>query len=308
MLYYVVRRIYQALLAVIGVTLIVFLVLHWLGDPTALFLPPGASEEVVQAFRQSLGLDDPLYRQYARFLTGLAAGDIGHSYYYNESAIAVVWERMPATLELTAASLVVTLALGIPAGIWSAVRHHSWIDSAIRLLTLIAQCTPVFWLALLLVLILSVEFGLLPTSGRGGPEHLIMPALALGLYPAAATARLLRASMIDALHQEYIRAARARGLSQNRLILKHALKNAASSVVTMLGLHIANLLGGAFIIESIFAWPGIGRLAAQAIYNRDFLVVEAVVLIVAVGYAAINLLVDLCYALMNPKVRFNKGE
>lgn len=307
MLYYIVRRLYQAVFVIVGVTLVVFLVLHLLGDPVALFLPPGASEEAIRGFRESLGLDDPLYLQYVRFLLGLLRGDIGDSYYYNESALAVVRERMPATLELTAASLVVTLFLGLPAGIAAAIRYRSGADTAIRALAMLAQCTPVFWLSLLLVLLFAVKMGVLPTSGRGGLVHLIMPALALGLYPAAATARLLRSSMIEALNQDYVRAARARGIGRGRLVLKHALKNAASAVVTMLGMHIANLLGGAFIVESIFAWPGVGRLAVQAINNRDFMVVEAVAFVVALGYIAINLLVDLVYALINPKVRIGKG-
>lgn len=307
MLLFLLNRLYQSIYVILGVTLVVFLILHIAGDPVQLFLPPGATTEMIEEYRQALGLNDPIYIQYFNFIKGIAVGDFGKSFYYNESAMHLVMERFPATLELTAASVVMTIIVGFPAGIISAVMRNSKTDFAIRMMALIGQCVPVFWIALLLIIVFSVKLHILPTSGRGTLLHLIMPAFALGLYSAASTARLLRSSMLEVLSKDYILVARAKGLSKKVVILKHTLKNAVSAVMTVLGMHIAGLLGGAVITETVFAWPGIGRLAIQSINNRDFAVVEAVVILIAVSYVAINLLVDICYAIINPRIKLTRG-
>ncbi len=287
--------------------MVVFLILHIAGDPVQLFLPPGASTEMIEEYRQALGLNDPIWVQYLRFLKGLVVGDFGKSFYYNEPAMKLVMERFPATLQLTFASMIMTIAIGFPAGIISAVMRNSKTDFVIRILALLGQCVPVFWIGILLIILFSVKLHWLPTSGRGTFLHLLMPAFALGMYSAATTTRLLRSSMLEILNKEYILVARAKGLHPYFVILKHALKNAVSAVLTVLGMHIAGLLGGAVITETVFAWPGIGRLAVQSINNRDFAVVEAVVILISVSYVTINLLVDICYAIINPRIKLNGG-
>ncbi|MED4957590.1 ABC transporter permease [Paenibacillus macerans] len=304
---YILRRLYQSVLVIIGVTLLVFLLLRLTGDPVELFLPPGASEEMLQSYREDLGLNDPFFVQYAHFLKGAVTGDFGNSYYYNEPAMKLVLERLPATMELTAASVFITVLLGGPAGILAALFHNRTPDYIVRLLALLGQCLPLFWVGIVLMIVFAVKLHLLPTSGRGSVEHLILPAFALSLHSAATTARLLRSSMLETLNKEYILVARARGLGRGKIVLKHALKNALSAVITMLGMNIAGLLGGAVITETVFAWPGVGRLAIQAINNRDFTVVEAVVIMMAASYVLINLLVDICYALLNPKIKYGNG-
>lgn len=301
---YILQRLYQSIFVVIGVTLVVFLVLQLAGDPVLLFLPPGATAEVVEEYRQSLGFNDPLYVQYFRFLSGAVTGDFGKSYYYNQPAMQMVLERLPATVELTIAGMLVAILWGLPAGIVSAVKRNTQADMVIRIFALLGQCVPVFWLGIMMILLFSVELHWLPTSGRGTLAQLIMPAVSLGLFTSATITRLLRSAMIEILNKEYILVARAKGLSKKIVVLKHALKNAVSSVLTILGLQVAALLGGAVITETVFAWPGIGRLAVQSIYNRDFSVVEAVVVLMAVSFVLINLLVDICYAVIDPRIRY----
>jgi len=288
-----------------GVTLVVFVILRLSGDPVDLYLPPGASPEMVERYREALGLSESIPVQYAKFLQGLFSGDLGQSYYYNEPALDVVLERFPATLELTAASVLVTIIIGVPAGIVAAVMRNSKTDYLIRVAALLGQCVPVFWIGIILIIIFAVKLHWLPTSGRGTWEHLVMPAFALGLYSAATTARLLRSSMLEVMNKEYVLVARAKGLSKAKVVLKHALKNAISAVITVLGLHIAGLLGGAIVTETVFAWPGIGRLIVQSINNRDFTVVQTAVMLIALCYVVINLLVDVCYALINPRVKLH---
>lgn len=293
------------MIVLFGVTLVVFVILRLSGDPVDLYLPPGASPEMVERYREALGLSESIPVQYAKFLQGLFSGDLGQSYYYNEPALDVVLERFPATLELTAASVLVTIIIGVPAGIVAAVMRNSKTDYLIRVAALLGQCVPVFWIGIILIIIFAVKLHWLPTSGRGTWEHLVMPAFALGLYSAATTARLLRSSMLEVMNKEYVLVARAKGLSKAKVVLKHALKNAISAVITVLGLHIAGLLGGAIVTETVFAWPGIGRLIVQSINNRDFTVVQTAVMLIALCYVVINLLVDVCYALINPRVKLH---
>jgi len=301
---YILRRLWQSLIVLIGVTLIVFLVLHLSGDPVLLILPPSASMEQVEEFRESMGFNDPLFVQYARFLKGAMTLDFGDSYYYDEPAMDLVLERFPATIKLAAAALIIALIVGIPAGIISATRRNSKTDTVIRTLALLGQCVPIFALGLLLIIIFSIKLQWLPAAGSDSFLSLIIPAVSLGVFTAATITRLLRSSMLDVLGKEYIDVAKAKGLYRGKIVMKHAFKNAFSPVLTVLGLQIAALLGGSVITETVFSWPGIGRLAVQSIYNRDFMVVEAVVFVMAITFILVNLIVDVCYSFLNPRIKY----
>lgn len=254
--------------------------------------------------RQEMGFNDPLPQQYLRFLKGAVVGDFGTSYYYNEPAMRVVMERVPATLELAVAALAIAVVLGIPAGVLSAVKRNSLSDGVIRVLALLGQCLPAFWLGIMLIMVFSVNLGWLPTGGNSeGWRSLIMPAFTLGLFSAATICRLLRSNMIEVLGKEYIDVARAKGLRGSVVVMKHAFKNAFSSILTMLGMQFASLLGGSVITETVFAWPGIGRLVIQSIQSSDFAVVECIVFLLAVVFVVINFVVDVLYSVINPRVR-----
>jgi peptide/nickel transport system permease protein len=243
--------------------------------------------------------------QYATFLRQAVAGDFGRSLRYNQPALPLVLERLPATLQLTAAALIVSLLIAIPAGIAAALCRKTVFDSLTMLAALFGQSMPVFWLGIMLILLFSVRFHVFPTSGSGGFEHLVLPALTLGLYSTARVTRLMRAGMLDVIGQDYVRTAWAKGLPGRTVVLKHALRNTLIPVVTIVGLELGTLLGGAVITETIFAWPGIGRLAVTAIFQRDYPLVQAVVLVTALVFVACNLVVDLAYAWLDPRIRFD---
>jgi peptide/nickel transport system permease protein len=300
---YFVRRLLQSLLVLLGVSFVVFIILYLTGDPALLLLPPDASIEDVERFREAMGFNDPVLVQYGRFLRGALGGDFGLSVRHGEPAFALVVERLPATLELTGAALVVALGLAIPAGILSAVRRNTMLDYVSTVAALFGQSMPTFWLGIMLILVFSVRFHLLPSSGRGGLEHLIMPAITLGLFTTARIMRLTRSGMLEVLNQDYIRTARAKGVADQPVIWKHALKNAAIPIVTIVGIELGTLLGGAVITETIFAWPGVGRLSVQAIYNRDYPVVQAAVFLLASTFVLVNLLVDVVYIYLDPRIR-----
>jgi peptide/nickel transport system permease protein len=282
---------------------VVFIILHLTGDPTVLLLPPDASAEEIAKFRRAMGFDDPLYLQYWRFLRGAVRGDFGNSLRHEEPALALVWQRMPATIELTTVALGVALVLAIPAGIVSAVFRNTSVDYVSTVVALVGQAMPTFWLGIMLILVFSVGLHLLPSSGRGGFTHLILPALTLGLFTTARIMRLTRSGMLEVLGQDYVRTARAKGVGERRVVWKHALKNAGIPVVTIVGLELGTLLGGAVITETIFAWPGVGRLSVQAIYNRDYPVVQAAVFVLASIFVLVNLIVDVLYTYLDPRIR-----
>ncbi len=296
-------RLSHALLVVFGVSLIAFGLMHLSGDPAALLLPPSATRQDIELFRRQLGLDRPLPVQYLDFLSHAARGDFGRSLRHDQPALELVLERVPATLELSAVALALALLIAIPLGILAAVRRGSIFDQASLVLSLIGQAFPIFWLGILLIIVVAENLRWLPASGRGGPQHLVLPALALSSYSTAMITRLLRSSLLEVLGADFIRTARAKGLSGRAVLLGHAVKNAALPVVTVIGLQIGALLGGAVITEEVFAYPGMGRLAVQAIANRDFTVVQAFVVLMAVVIVAINLLVDLLYAWLDPRVK-----
>jgi peptide/nickel transport system permease protein len=296
------KLLHTALVAFCVLTL-VFVVLHLTGDPVMMLLPPDPSQEEIEALTRALGLDQPLHVQYWRFLRKLARGDFGTSLQHQQPAMPLVLERLPASMLLAASALALAIAVALPLGILAAVRRGTALDYVAVGLAALGQSAPIFWTGLMLMLLFAVTLGLLPTTGYGTWRHLVMPALTLASYPMAAMARLVRAGMLDVLDADYVRTARAKGLREGRIVLKHALRNAAMPIVTVIGLQFGLLLGGALVCEVIFAWPGVGRLMIFAIYNRDFPLVQAAVFVLAMVFVLGNLLVDLCYAWLDPRVK-----
>ena len=306
MLGYIISRLLQAIVVILGILLLVFVIIHLTGDPVLLMLPPEASAEDVERMRVQMGFDRPLPERFLRFLAGATRGDFGESLRYRgQPALAQVVQRFPATLELAAATMAWSLPLSFLLGTIAALRRYSLMDNLAMLIALLGQSLPSFWLGLMLILIFSVQLSLLPSSGRGGIEHVILPAVTLGSFFMARTTRLVRSGMVEVLEQDYIRTARAKGLVEKVIILRHALKNAAIPVVTIVGLDIGTLLGGAVITETVFAWPGIGRLAIDSILSRDFPVVQADVFFIALTFVGINLIVDILYTWLDPRVRIS---
>jgi ABC-type dipeptide/oligopeptide/nickel transport system permease component len=273
------------------------------GDPAFILLTPEAGEEQRAAFRRLYGLDQPLPVQYLRYVSHVVRGDFGTSFAFSRPAILVVLERVPATLTLTATAVGLGLAIGIPAGVLAAVRAGTPLDRMVMALVLLGQSVPTFWLGLLMIRIFAVNLRWLPVSGYGGFPHLLMPALALGLYLAALLARLTRSEMLEALVQDYVRTARAKGLSERAVTIVHALKNALLPIVTLIGLQIGALLGGAVVTETVFAWPGVGTLILDAILRKDYPVLLAAVELVAAAFIVINMSLDLLYGYLDPRLR-----
>ena len=319
---YLVGRLWQSLLVLLGISLIVFIILHLTGDPAVLLLPPDATQEDIENFRRIMGFNDPLFlrwppwhyldppwlfladTQYGRFFTGAMRGDFGTSFRHQQPALGLVLERMPATIQLTLAAMAVAICVAIPVGILSAVRRNSAVDHAGMVMALLGQSMPVYWLGIMLILLFAVRLNLLPAFGTGSLRHLVLPSVTLGAFSMARIARLTRSGMLEVLGQEYVRTARAKGLTEIRVILKHSLKNAAIPIITVMGLDLGTLLGGAVITETIFAWPGVGRLAVQAIANRDYPVVQAAVFTLASIFVIINFLVDVLYTYVDPRVAY----
>ena len=298
------RRLAQSLLVLLGVSFIVFFILYLTGDPALVLLPPDSSEEDVQKFRLAMGFNDPFIVQYGRFLVGALHGNFGQSVRHGEPAFNLVVERMPATFELSGAALLVALCLAIPAGIVSAVKRNTILDYISTVVALLGQSMPTFWLGIMLILVFSVQFNLLPSSGRGNFQHLVLPAITLGLFTTARITRLTRSGMLEVLSQDYIKTARAKGLGQPAILFLHALKNAAVPIVTVIGIGIALLIGGAVVTESVFVIPGLGRLTIDAILRRDYPVIQGVVLLFSFVYVLVNLAVDLVYTLIDPRIRY----
>src|SRR5882672_6762282 len=266
-------------------------------------LPGDASVDELRALRHTLGLDQPFTTQYVSFLWSAVRGDFGESFRHQQPAFGLVLERLPATLELAFAALLLAVVVALPLGILAALHRGRLLDVVAMGLAVVGQATPYFWMGIMLILVVSVDLGWLPTSGRGGWQRLILPAITLGTHFAAVLARLTRTSMLEVLGQNFVTTARAKGLAERRVILAHALKNAAVPVVTLIGLQFGTLLGGAVVTETIFAWPGVGRLAVQSIFVRDYPVVQAGVLVLALVFVALNLLVDLLYGALDPRIR-----
>jgi ABC-type dipeptide/oligopeptide/nickel transport system permease component len=287
----------------VGVSLVVFGLVHLSGDPVLLMVSSDAPPDVVTATRHALGFDRPLYEQFGRYVTRAAQGDLGVSLRSNRPVATLIRERLPATVELTLAALLIAVAVAVPAGIVAAVRRGSLVDRVAMVGAVAGQAMPIFWLALLLITLFGVYLRWLPVFGRGSLAHLVLPAVSLSTVILGRLARLVRSSMLEVLGQDYVRTARAKGVGEPRVLAAHALKNAAIPIVTLLGLQFAQLLGGAVVTETIFAWPGIGRLVVEAIFNRDFPVIQGVVLVVSLIFVSVNLLVDLAYAALDPRIR-----
>jgi ABC-type dipeptide/oligopeptide/nickel transport system permease component len=295
----------RSLLVLVGVTVVVFALVRVIpGDPVRLMLPPDATEQDVEILREQLGFNEPLYRQYLLFMQGVLTGDLGKSLRFRRPVSELVWERLPATIELALAGTFLTIIIGIPAGVLAAWKRNSFYDSFFMFLTMVGQSVPIFWLGIMLILFFSVNLRLLPTSGRGSLAQLIMPSVTLATFFMALVARLTRSSVLEILGQPYVQTARAKGLSEYLVMGRHVLKNALLPVVTILGLQVGVLLGGAVITETVFAWPGIGTLAVGAIYNRDYPLVQGTVLIAAGIFVVINIVVDLLYLFLDPRIRY----
>lgn len=306
MLNYLLRRILTSILVLFGVSVLVFSVIHLVpGDVTMAILGrQKVTEEKVAALREQLGLNDPLYVQYGRYLSNALRGNLGKSIRTNQSVSEAIAEQLPSTVMLAMSALIVALSIGAILGLVAALRHGSWVDTLVMGLSVSGLSIPTFWMGLLLILFFSVRLKLFPSISNGSSfADLFLPALTLGLPEAAVVARMVRASMLDVLNKEYITTARAKGLPERWVILKHAVRNALIPVVTFLGLQMAYLLGGATIVETMFARQGIGRLAVQSIFNRDYPMVQGVVLVTAAIYVLINTLTDITYGFLNPKIR-----
>ena len=300
---YVVKRLWQGAIAIMGALLIVFIAQRLAGDPVALMLPMEATEEDFAAMRAQLGLDQPFIMQFGIFFWDALRGEFGTSYHWNQPAMDLILERLPATLELALAGLVFAIVLSVPLGGLSAVYRGGWIDTTAKIFAMLGQAMPSFWVGLLLIVAVAVQLQWLPAYGRGTLAHLILPAIALGWYPVAAMTRTLRSSMLDILESDYVRMERAIGLPERQIIWRYALRNAAVPLVTMVGVYFANMLGGAFVIEVVFAWPGVGRTVVEAVFARDFPVVQAGVVLASVVFVVVNLLVDLSYGFIDPRIR-----
>lgn len=302
---YVIARVFSGILVIMLAVSAVFFLLRLSGDPVLLFAPMDTSRQDMEAIRERMGFNDPLLVQYGRFMQDAVQLDFGDSSRERRPAMDVVVERLPATLQLGLAALAISVLVGIPLGILSAVKHGSGWDKFARIFSIVGQAVPGFWLGVILMMFFSVRLGWLPTSGRGGWEHLIMPAVTLSAFSMARYMRLTRSTFIDVLGQDYIRTARAKGLTQNLILWRHAFKNASVSLITMTGLEIGNLIAGAVVVEQVFAWPGMGRVMVQSLLNRDFAVVTAAVVLFAAMYTLCNLIADLAYGWVNPTVRLN---
>ena len=296
-------RLVRTLIALWLVSTVVFVVMRLSGDPVPLLLPPDAPTAEIFRVRHDLGLDRPLFVQYAVFLRNVVHGDFGRSIHFRQPAMAVALAYLPATFELGAAAFLIAVVFALPIGIFSAVRRNSPLDHGAMGFALIGQSAPTFFIGVLLILVCSLRLNLFPTSGRGGLAHLVLPAVTLGAYTMASIARITRSAMLEVLRTEFVRTARAKGLAEAAVVLKHTLKNASLPIVTITGLQLGTLLGGAIVTETVFAWPGMGRLAVESIYNRDYPVVQSAVFIAAVLFVAINFSLDILYGVLDPRIR-----
>jgi peptide/nickel transport system permease protein len=302
---YLLTRLLLAAPVLLGVSLVVFTMIRLIpGDPAQLMAGQAATAEVVAEIRQALGLDRPIAVQYAIFLARVARGDLGRSLFNSSPVVDELAQRFPRTVRLALASMAVAILIGVPAGIVSATRHLSWIDSLVMLLALAGVSMPVFWLGLNLILIFAVRLQWLPAIGHETWRHLVLPAITLGTASAAIIARMTRSAMLEVLRQDYVRTARAKGAAEPRVIRRHALRNALIPVVTVVGLQLGTLLGGAVLTETVFAWPGVGRLLVDAVLARDYPVIQGAVLLIATTFVLLNVAVDLLYAVLDPRIRY----
>jgi ABC-type dipeptide/oligopeptide/nickel transport system permease component len=305
---YIINRLLQMIVVILGISIIVFLITNLIGDPVAVLLPPETPREQMEIYREQMGFNRPLVVQYGDFLINALQGDFGNSFRTGRSAITLVLERMPATLMLTFSAMILATLIAVPMGIISAYKRHSIWENLATLFVVMGQAMPIFWLGILLIIVFGVNLRWLPVSGYGDAgidrvKHLIMPMFVLGIFIAPVTERLVRSGMLEALGQDYVRTARAKGLRERVVLFRHAFRNTMIPVITVLGLQFGQLLGGAVITESVFAWPGVGLLAIESIRGRDFPVVQACVVMLAVLISLVNLSVDLIVGALDPRIR-----
>lgn len=304
---YFIHRILLLLPTILGALTLVFALIHLIpGDPVEVMLGETATAADKEELRRSLGLDLPLLSQYRNFLTDLATGNLGQSLYEQASVAKMIGARLPATFELALCAMIAAIVISFPLATLAAVRRGGWLDRLALFFSLFGLSLPNFWLGPMLMIIFSIQLGWTPVSGRGGLNHLLLPALTLGLGMAAILTRILRASLLQVIHEDYVQTARAKGLSERRVWLKHTLRNALLSVITILSLQFGALLAGSLITETIFSWPGIGRLTIQAIQTRDYPLVQGCVLVIAISYVLVNFFTDLLYKLVDPRVAYGK--
>lgn len=301
---YLLKRIGQSLIVVIGIGAIVFVITHLTGDPTDLLLPQEATEADRLELRSQLGLDRPLMVQFVDFMVRMIQGDFGHSFRHQMPALSLLLSALPATIRLTILAMALSVIVAIPIGVFSATRPGTIYDRIAMGFALIGQSMPVYWAGLMMILLFAVKLHWLPSTSGAGFKSMIMPAVTLGMFAMAAIARFTRSAMLDVLDSDYIRTARIKGLTEQVVVLKHALKNAAIPVITMTSLQFGRMLAGTVIVETIFSWPGVGRLSVLAIYNRDYPVVQAAVFMTSIIFVLINLLVDILYSVIDPRITY----
>ena len=304
MIRYILKRIFQAIICLVGVTIIIFLLTHLSGDPVLLMVSPEATQEDIEVMRKTLGLDKPLYEQYGIFISKAIRGDFGKSLRWDRSNIELFFERFPNTLLLATSAIVFAVLAGIPIGIISAVKLGKWFDHIGKVFAFLGQAMPVFWLGVMLILLFAIRLQVLPTSGMGSWKNLVMPTFTLGWYVTASLTRISRSSMLDVLDSEYIKMARTLGVPEVVIIAKHALKNAFIPILTLGAVNFIIMLNGTVVTETVFNWPGIGRLVVDAIRTRDFPLVQTCVLIASSMYIFANLFVDILYAYLDPRIRY----
>lgn len=303
---YIVKRLLLTIPVLFGVAFVVFAMVRVIpGDPAQIIAGEAATKEFVEAVRKDLGLDRPLLAQFASFMGNLLRGDLGRSIRSRAPVTIELWARIPNTLQLTLAGLLVAVGVGVTAGVVSAVRPYSLVDTGVMLVALAGLSMPVFWSGLMLILIFAVRLGWLPAVGTGSLAHLVLPAVTLGGATAAIIARMTRSSMLEVLRSDFIRTARAKGLAEPSVVNRHAFRNALIPVITVVGLQMGTLLSGAVLTESVFAWPGVGRLLIEGILARDYPIVQASVLVVALAFVLVNLAVDVLYAVVDPRIHYN---
>jgi peptide/nickel transport system permease protein len=300
---YVLRQLVQLVVVIIGISILSFGILYVLGDPVLLLLPQNAGKEEYERYHRLLGLDKPLYVQYWKFASKAAQGDFGKSWYADTPAFRLVLERMPPTLYLTSAGLVTALLIALPLGILAALKRHSFLDNLCTMIAVAGQAVPIFWLGIMMIIIFAVRLKALPASGYGTWQHFLMPAFCLGAFLAPITMRLVRSGIVEVMNMEFIKTARAKGVGERTVVIKHAFRNACIPVITVLGLQFGQLLGGAIVTETVFAWPGVATLAVDSIRNQDFPVVQCAVVLLALLIVSINFVVDMIVALIDPRIR-----
>jgi peptide/nickel transport system permease protein len=300
---YALRQLVQLAVVIVGISMLAFAILHVIGDPVLLLLPQNAGKEEYERYQKLLGLDKPVYVQYWKFASRALQGDFGKSWYTNTPAFKLVIERMPPTLYLTTAGLFTALLISLPLGILAGLKRHSFVDNLCTMAAVAGQAMPIFWLGIMLIIIFAVRLKALPASGYGTWEHFIMPAFTHGAFLAPITMRLVRSGVIEVMNMEYIKTARAKGIAEWRVVVKHAFRNACIPVITVLGLQFGQLLGGAIVTETVFAWPGVATLTVDSIRNQDFPVVQCAVVLLALIIVAINFVVDLVVGYIDPRIR-----